>query len=203
MSLLILDPAEAQSWLDAQSEETLRLTECWEGVTVVSPIPNDDHQELVGLISSGFVYALHLAGIGKVRPGVNVSDRSEDWLYNYRCPDVVVYLPENPAINHGSFWEGGPDFLVEIMSPGEDPEAKLEFYDSVGVREVLVVDRYPWALELFRPKRGKLASVGRSELPESKVLKSRVLPFTFQLKPGKPRPTVEMIHTPTGQVWKA
>ena len=32
------------------------------------------------------------AGLGKVRPGVNLSDRNEGWIHNYRGPDVVAFL---------------------------------------------------------------------------------------------------------------
>jgi hypothetical protein len=203
MSLLIVDPVEAQTWLDAKSAIEPRFTECWEGVTVVPPMANNPHQQLVMQLSYALSSVIDWEAGDKCLPGGNVSDYGEDWTFNYRCPDVIVYLAGNPAIDHDSHWEGGPDIALEILSRGENPEAKFEFYASIGTREVLIVDRKPWALELFRLKRGKLVSVGRSELPESSVLKSTVLPFTFQLKPGKPRPTIEMVHTTTGQVWKA
>jgi len=45
---------------------------------------------------------------------------------------------------------GGPDFAVEILNPGDRTPEKLPFYASVNVRELLVVDRDPWSLELFR-----------------------------------------------------
>ena len=31
-------------------------------------------------------------GLGEAFPGVNVSDRSDDWTQNYREPDVAVFL---------------------------------------------------------------------------------------------------------------
>ena len=45
---------------------------------------------------------------------------------------------------------GPADFLVEIISPGDKSRDKLAFYAELGVRELLVVDRYPWSLELYR-----------------------------------------------------
>ncbi len=203
MPLLLLDPEEAQSWLDAQNEIEPRFTECWEGVTVVPPLANNPHQRFVMRIAEAFSSAIDW-DVGECSlPGANLSDRGDGWEHNYRCPDVLVYLRGNPAIEHVTHWEGGPDFIVEILSNGEDPDAKFDFYASIGTREVLIVDRKPWALELFRLKRGKLVSVGRSELPGSTLLKSSALPFTFQLLPAKPRPRIEMIHTATGQIWKA
>ena len=36
---------------------------------------------------------------------------------------------------------GGPDFLVEVASPGDRSLDKLAFYEGIGVRELLMVDR--------------------------------------------------------------
>jgi Uma2 family endonuclease len=63
-------------------------------------------------------------------------------------PDVVVALAGGQAKDCGTHWCSGPDFVVEIRSPSEDPRDKLDFYAAVGTREVLVIDRDPWALEL-------------------------------------------------------
>lgn len=203
MPTLFIDDEEVRDIIEGTARHDPRITECWNGLTVVPPFKDNSHCAIQGIMCAAFGGLVDRDGGERAYPGCNISDRGDDWLQNYRCPDFVVYLKGNPAINHNTHWEGGPDFLVEVISRGEDPEAKFEFYASIGTREVLIVDRKPWALELFRLKRGKLVSVGRSELPTSMMLKSGVLPFTFQLKPGKPRPTIEMIHTATGQVWKA
>ena len=34
---------------------------------------------------------------GVVFAGCNVTDREDDWMQNYRCPDVAVFLKGNPA----------------------------------------------------------------------------------------------------------
>ena len=202
--MLLLDPAREETLLKQDEiAGSDRFHECWEGVIVVPPMPNNEHYQLSLNIAYAFASVLDREGGDYVSPGGNVSDRGKGWEHNYRGPDVIVYLKGNPAINHDTHWEGGPDFAVEIISRGEDPDAKFDFYASIGTREVLIVDRKPWALELFRLKRGKLVSVGRSELPGSTLLKSSALPFTFQLLPAKPRPRIEMIHTATGQIWKA
>ena len=144
-----------------------------------------------------------LLKIGKARAGVNVTDRHADWMDNFRGPDVVLYLPENPAINYGSHWQGGPDFLVEIISPGDLAWDKLEFYAKVGTREVLIVDRDPWALELYHLQDGVLELVGQSNLANPAVLASRVLPLTFQLREASPRPLIHIAHTSDGRTWTA
>ena len=88
------------------------------------------------------------------------------------------------------------------MSPGEDPHAKLDFYAAVGTREVLIVDRYPWALELFQLRNGRLESAGRSDVANPTSLASGVLPLSFRLVPDPKRPRIELTHG-DGRTWKA
>ncbi len=176
-----------------------RWDECWDGVLVMAPLPNDEHQELQLAFCIPLFEAV--AGAGRVRPGVNVSDRAAGWPHNYRGPDAVVYLDTNPAVNHGTHWEGGPDFLVEIISHREDPQAKFDFYAAVGTREVLILERDPWAVELYQLRGGRLVLAGRSDLASPAVVASGVLPLTFQLQPGTPRPTVAVAHTADGRRW--
>lgn len=204
MSVMILDPYEARKYR-AEREATYPESrdEVWEGVLVVPPMPNNEHQILVSKLTTTFSAVIDWDGGDTAVPGANVSDRDADWKQNYRDPDVLVYLADNPAKNSGSHWVGGPDILVEIASPGQDPRAKNDFYAQVGTREVLIVDRYPWALELYRLAAGKLDLIGRADLANPAVLSSAVLPLTFQLRDGTPRPTVVVTHTATGQTWTA
>ena len=133
----------------------------------------------------------------KIRAGVNVSDRNDDWQFNYRGPDVVVYLPGNPARNFGSHWQGGPDFLVEIISPKDRSHEKLPFYASVGVREMLYIDRDPWALELYElaDASKEMRLVGTSTIDADTHLVSRVLPVSFRLISASPRPKIQVSRT--------
>jgi Uma2 family endonuclease len=151
----------------------------------MSPAPNDEHQELSG----EFYYVLRTVvgrGKGKVRLGVNITNRRKGWRRNYRVPDVAVFLGGTAAENRETHWLGGPDFGVEIISPGDRTREKIPFYESIGTRELLVVDRDPWALELYRLDGEHLALVGRATLDSPIVLESQVLPLTFELLPSGP-----------------
>ena len=203
-SVLILDPWFAEQFrIEHEAKGNTRFDEVWEGMLVVPPLPNDEHQDLQGTLYAPLLEVIQMAGLGKVRPGVNVTDRHSNWKENFRGPDVVVYLNSNPAINHGTHWEGGPDFLVEIISPGEEPHAKFDFYAKVNTREVLIVGRNPWSLELHQLRNGRLEMAGTSDLFNSAVLTSSVLPLTFHLIPGPQRPKIEILHPPTGKRWEA
>ena len=142
------------------------------------------------------------AGLGKVRPGVNLSDRDEGWQQDFREPDVAVFLRDTKAINRGTHWQGAADFLVEIISPGERTREKIPFYSRLGVVELLVIDREPWSLELYRQQDGQLTMVGQSTLAAPEVLSSQTVGLTFQLLPGQERPQIQVTHPASGRQWQ-
>lgn len=202
MVALITDPSlEEQLIEQRRAAGADRYDEVWEGVYVMAPLANDEHQDLVTGISAKLRSAIQEESRGLVRAGANISDRRQDWTYNYRCPDVVVFLNETRAENCDTHWYGGPDFAVEIVSPGDRTREKLDFYAKVGTRELLIVDRDPWALELYRLEDGKLVQAGRSTTDDATVLDSRVLPLTWRLVSGEKRPQIEIAHTDGRQQW--
>lgn len=178
-----------------------RWDEVWEGTYMMAPLPNIEHQELVGAIVS-VLRVIVPTSRGLVLPGTNVSDREKDWEQNYRCPDVAVYLKQNPAIMCDTHWCGGPDFAVEIVSPDDMVRDKLSFYGKVAMRELLVIDRDPWSLDLLQLSGRKLKSVGVSTGSKARALKSRVLPLKFRLVGGKLRPSIEIVRTTDDKAWR-
>ncbi len=65
--------------------------EVWEGLYVMPPIANDEHQLIQLRIAAIFDAVIGMTGQGEVRAGVNISDRALDWTQNYRIPDVAVF----------------------------------------------------------------------------------------------------------------
>ena len=197
MAVLVLDPdLECHLKATRRENDSDGHDEVWEGLHVMAPLPNNNHQRIQGR----FIAVLH-AALGwdtatTIAAGVNVSDREKDWQYNFRDPDVVVYLPGNKAKDLGTHWLGGPDFLVEILSPFDRSREKLPFYGKVGVREVLLINRDPWGLELFvaGKKPGSMRSAGKTAL-RGAALVSSVLPLSFALVPGKPWLQIEIVST--------
>jgi Uma2 family endonuclease len=174
--------------------------EVWYGMLVLLPLSDNDHQR----IKSWLCYAFRQAGFDEgVYPGVNVSDRAADWLTNFRCPDFCVFLPGTAAVNHGTHFQGGPDFLIEILSRGERPDDKFDFYAAVGTREVMLIHRGPRAVELYSLRDGRLVLTGRSDEANPGSVASSVLPLEFRCVPGSAVPVVELTHTGTGQSWTA
>jgi len=204
MTLIVTDPRDqARLIAERRASGADRFDEVWDGDYVMSPIADNEHQDLQGLLTSVFLQALGADRQARVQPGANISDREEGWEHNYRCPDVAVFLPNTSARDCGSHWFGGPDFAVEILSPGDRTPKKLPFYASVNVRELLVVAREPWSLELYRLRDGELASVGKIDVSTGDPLASEVLPLSFRLVAGSPRPIIDVRHRETGQTWSA
>jgi hypothetical protein len=85
--------------------------------------------------------------------------------------------------------------------PGDRSRDKLDFYAGIGTREVLIVDRDPWRVELYQLGRGKLRPRGASA-PRRPALASSVTPFTFQLVRGRPRPKLKIRYPETGLEWQ-
>lgn len=179
-----------------------RYDEVWDGVYVMAPLADNVHQEISGDLTAALKGAAGVAG-GRYFPGVNVSDRADDWKKNFRCPDVAVYLPGNPAEDRESHWLGGPDFAVEVTSPYDRSRKKFEFYAKVGVRELLLVSRKPWRLELYRQDSGVWTKIGVSDETSSAPLHSVVLDTDLRLIPGSLRPQIEVTRPSDGQTWQA
>ena len=176
------------------------LDEVWDGVYVMAPEGDIEHQTF-----SGDLYGILKVGMAdregaQVFPPINISDR-DDWRKNYRCPDASVLLPGNPAQNRRTHLFGGPDFAVEILSPRDRSRKKFAFYAKVRVRELLLIDRDPWCLELYRLRDGQYDLVGKSDPDQPAPLASAVLPLTFRLLPGEPRPRLEVARPDGTQRW--
>jgi Uma2 family endonuclease len=186
---LLLDPAEVRELIRRRRRLGLdRFDEVWDGVYVMAAMPNMEHQSIVGRLVTALTNGLPEGAL--VLPGCNVSDQSDKWEKNFRCPDVAVVLPGNTAENRGTHLFGGPDFAIEIVSPKDRSRDKLGFYFKVGVRELLIVDRKPWKLELYRNDGSALALVGTCPVKKQKTLVSSVIPFRFTIAAGTSRPSL-------------
>lgn len=179
-----------------------RYDEVWDGIYVMSPEADNPHQKLSGLLFKALDTALEGDDRFDVYPAIKITDRPEKWRRNFRIPDVAVFLSGNTARDCGTHWLGGPDFAAEVVSKGDRSHKKFAFYHKVGVRELLLVDRRPWQLELYARGAAGFDLAGRSTPDEPAALASAVLPVTFRLRPGEPRPRVETASA-DGRTWLA
>jgi Uma2 family endonuclease len=195
MTAMIADERlEARLIAERQALGHDRYDEVWEGVYFMSPLANNEHQQFASRLAMVLQEALGFDSDANVYAGVNVSDRSEDWTRNYRVPDVAVVLPGGRAEDCGEFLLGGPDFVAEIVSPGDQTLEKIPFYAQAGVRELLVVHRQPWSLELYALANQELTLAARGDVGDGEFRKSSTLPLSFRLvsRPGNSRPRLEV-----------
>jgi Uma2 family endonuclease len=198
----ILDPSAVREFVRGrQAHDVARYDEVWEGVYVVPRLARNDHQDIVAGLLAILVNVVHLEGRGRVHPGANVSDRRQGWDQSFRCPDVVVVLPGSRAIDCTTHWFGGPDFLVEVRSPGDEKEEKIPFYERIGVRELLIIHRDTRQLRLYRHDDRKLRQIRPRAFRGGKWLVSNVVPLAFRRtgSQGSPGTEVERTDTESGR----
>jgi hypothetical protein len=202
MTMLINDPQLEENLIESRKRRDAdRWDEVWEGVYVVSPLPNNEHQKILTRLVFILEESIGLPELGEVFPSVNLSDQPSDWKYDFRAPDVAVFLKSGKAVDCGTYWRGPADFLVEIVSPYDRSYEKLPFYEKLGVVELLIVDRDPWKLELHQRIDDRLQKTGESNLENGAILQSRVVSLSFQLVPGKGRPQIAVEHSASGKKW--
>ena len=119
-----------------------------------------------------------------------MTDRDDDWTQNYRVPDVAVMLNQTACEARGTHLFGPVDSVIEIVSPGDRTYDKLDFYSKIGVRELLVLDRDPWALKLYRHDGAALTLAADLAPGDGRTAAGEVLPLRFQLEQAEPAPVV-------------
>ncbi|MEK7866751.1 MAG: Uma2 family endonuclease [Planctomycetota bacterium] len=137
-----------------------RLDEVWEGVYHMAPPPSEEHQDVVDelcFLLKGYTRRHRLGSIHTIR---GVRDlRSE--LENYRIPEWVFVRADREAniAKSGGYFDEPPDVVLEVRSPGDETDEKVPFYEKVGVREMLIVDRDTRVPEVLRLARKKYSPV--------------------------------------------
>jgi Uma2 family endonuclease len=192
----ILDPGLARDYIrDRQRRGIDGHDEVWEGVYIVPPLANNEHQEIVGGLIGILFHVVTLEGRGKVYPGTNLSDRVEGWKKKFRAPDVVVALDDTKAVDCDTHYMGGLDFLVEVLSPREETDKKIPFYSQLQVREVLIIDRDTRQMRLLRHDGQALVAVAPSDFNGGKCLRSQVVPLAFRRRALKSGARTEVRRT--------
>jgi len=202
MDTLVLDPYVSERLLRERRDRGIDVfDEVWEGVYVMAPAPNDEHQEIEMNLAQPLLEVVQNKKLGTVRMRVNLAADPADWEHDYRIPDIVVFLKGSSAVCHDTFWSGPPDFIIEITSPHDKTREKLAFYAKLKTRELLLIDRDPWRLELYRLKGNSLTLVASTAPGDATGVSSEALPMEFKLLAGSPRPTIEVMAAHLQRTW--
>jgi len=142
MKAVILDMP--QHWLDERKRSGAeRFDEMWEGVLHVSPSPNFEHQDFNFQLEMFLYREWALPTRGRIVHELNVvhPDDEDDWIHNYRIPDLILLSKDRLGFNRSTYILGAPLVCVEIRSPHDESYDKLPFYVRLGVPEVWIIDR--------------------------------------------------------------
>lgn len=125
-----------------------RWDEMWEGVLHMPPSPNRAHQSLELSLASYLLRNWAQPGGNTVCHQLNVAFPGT-WPSNYRVPDIGLVTPARAHKDKDTHFEGGPDAVIEIRSPGDESYEKLDFYAQVDVTEVWIIDQDSKETEIF------------------------------------------------------
>jgi Uma2 family endonuclease len=117
-------------------------------------MPNRFHQNFVWALETYLRQVWVPTREAQVYHDVNVTPVG-GWPNNYRAPDLIILLPERYGIDHNEYFEGGPNVVVELHSPGDEAYEKLTFYADLGVNEVWIIHRDTSAPELYQLMRNR------------------------------------------------
>lgn len=134
--------------------------ELYSGVPVAQASPSSTHQDISGEIYfqlKGYLRGkkcrVYYAPID-VRLFEEEGDRPEDVDYVLQ-PDLLVVCDENKIDRRGV--HGGPDLVIEILSPSSaryDKLIKFKLYQSAGVKEYWIVDPVTRSVCVYALKDG-------------------------------------------------
>ena len=117
-----------------------RWDEMWDGVLHMTPSPSREHQDFQDELRS-WIRAHWARPFGnRVHRDVNLC-RPGGWPNDYRIPDLLLLDPPRFEIDKDTYFDGAPLVLVEIHSPGDETQEKLEFFAELGVPEVWIIHR--------------------------------------------------------------
>lgn len=139
--------------------------EMWEGVLHMVPEPTREHQDLEGALETWLRthWARPLGNRVYHRINLTPADHIENWMHNYRTPDLVLLTPDRLHIDHNEFFAGGPTAVVEIRSPGDETHEKRPFYARLGVPEMWIIERDTRAVQLLTLEREEYIQQGPRE----------------------------------------
>ena len=169
-----------QDYLD--SPETKARYEIIDGELLMAAGPTRSHQTISGNIYRPLQRFVSEHGLGWVwYAPLDVIVRQEP--LRVRQPDLLFVSNENSVIL-GDRIHGGPDLVVEILSPSNtrvDIESKLADYAQISVRECWIVSpqaRTVEALGLESGQYSRLFLSGLGDTVESEILSGFHLPVS-------------------------
>ncbi len=140
------------------------LAELINGQIIMSPSPNNEHQEILGNIYVALRHHVKSNKLGVVF--MAPSDVYLDDVANAVQPDIYFVSHDNPmTISRTEPNCGVPDLVVEILSPGNasyDRLTKKNLYERFKVKEYWIVDPAKEEITVHTLQQNGYALAGRA-----------------------------------------
>jgi len=145
-----------------------------EGVLYVANAPSIEHQFTVSEIHFYLKLFIRDRDLGQVYTSpleVHLSETTKPVQ-----PDVLFIRAEHQPPPGTQFFDGAPDLIVEVISPGSirlDRHIKFDAYETNGVLEYWLADPKARLVEVYTLSNGEYALLGQytnDDMIESKVL---------------------------------
>lgn len=154
-----------------------------DGEVIMSAAPSLHHQTTLGNVNEPVRRFVREHNLGAVWfAPVDIIIQREP--LRTRQPDLLFVSESRFAIISEGRINGGPDLVVEILSPGNsrsEMEAKLADYASINVLECWLVSPEARSVEVLRLQNGewnRLSMRGLGEVVETLVLSGLELPIS-------------------------
>ncbi|HYO15786.1 MAG TPA: Uma2 family endonuclease, partial [Thermoanaerobaculia bacterium] len=151
------------------------------GVLHVTPAPRPKHQRGVARLHLRLGSFVESNRLGEVL-FAPLDVRLPAGISNPVEPDILFFRHGNRPGEEGSFFEGVPDLVAEVLSPRtrrRDRTIKLKAYQEAGVPEYWMVDPDARTVEVYVLKNGRYVELCRGGMGD--VVWSAVVPG-FRLK---------------------
>jgi Uma2 family endonuclease len=151
-----------------------------DGDHFMSPSPSIKHQRVSRNLESIIDFFLKKEKMGE-RMG-EIFDAPCDVIlsdYDIVVPDLVYVSKERKSIITEANIQGGPDLIVEILSPSYrnyDRVLKKDLYEAFGVKEYWIIDLDEDAVEVYRLSLSSRKFLAPEVYTRSQVLKTEVIP---------------------------
>ncbi len=157
-------------------------------IALMSPIPNLNHQKIVGKLHIyighfllGQTYQAFIAPFDVRLPSSN--SQSEAQTYTVVQPDISIVCDPSKLDEKGCV--GAPEIVIEVLSPGNtrrEMREKYSLYEESGVLEYWLVNpAHPSLTKYIRNEAGVF--IGKQPLTDQEDLATELLPgFSVELK---------------------
>lgn len=152
-----------------------RWDEMWDGVLHMVPPPSSQHQFLGSELLEVLGPLARAQGLrctyetGAFRPATEL---------DYRVPDLAI---SRAGQRSARGVEGAPVIVIELRSPNDETDAKIEWYASQGAVEIWAIDPATKAVDLWRCADGR--AVASAPAPDG-TLRSELLGVDLRAADG-------------------